>query len=116
MRLLLLLLERLARPLVLCQPPSDRTSLLCSEVEGEELLALVVLAQVLSRLVVHHGQYPGNRLADSRDLCELGRRSTSDLLHPQSEELVLQLDELLGQVILGLGLELVSLDLAGHFG
>lgn len=101
----------------LCQSPSDRAGLLRSEVKGQELFVLVVLAQVLSCLLVHHGQHPGNRLADGRaachaisdlasgvereyaHLCELRRRSTGDLLHPQGEELGLQLIKLLRQVI-----------------
>ena len=71
---------------------------------------------------------------DHAHLGELRRRATSDLLYPEVQELSLELRELLGQVILGpliraeiskqvdavgkryaLGLELVRLDLAGHF-
>ena len=66
-------------------------------------------------------------------LGELRRRATSNLLYPKTQELCLQLSKLLRQVILGpslerheysdmykrpvhlLGLELVRLDLAGHF-
>lgn len=46
------------------QTATDSTGLLGPEVEGEVLLALVVLEQVLASLLVHDGQYPGNRLAD----------------------------------------------------
>ena len=43
----------------------DRTGLLCAEVEGQVLLVLVELPQVLPLLLVHYRQDPGDRLADS---------------------------------------------------
>jgi hypothetical protein len=46
------------------QTATDSTGLLSPEVEGEVFLALVVLKEVLASLLVHDGQYPGNRLAD----------------------------------------------------
>ena len=43
---------------------TNGAGLLVSEVEGEELLVLVVFPEVLASLLVHDGQYPGDRLAD----------------------------------------------------
>ena len=49
----------------LCQPPADGTGALGAEVEGEVLLALVEVTQVLALLLVRDGQNAGNRLADT---------------------------------------------------
>lgn len=46
------------------QAATDSTGLLDSEVKGQKLLGLVVFAEVLASLLVHHGQYPCDRLAD----------------------------------------------------
>lgn len=48
----------------LSQPPPDRPRLLLAEVEGDVLLALVELAEVLARLLVHDGEYAGDGFAD----------------------------------------------------
>ena len=47
------------------QPPADGTGALGAEVEGEVLLALVELAQILACLCVRDGQDTGDRLADA---------------------------------------------------
>ena len=47
------------------QSPADGTGALGAEVEGEVLLALVEVTQVLALLLVRHGQNAGNRLADA---------------------------------------------------
>lgn len=47
------------------QTPPDSASLLRSEVKRGVLLLLVQLAQVLPGLLVHDGQNPSDRLADS---------------------------------------------------
>lgn len=47
------------------QFPSDRAGLLWAEVEGEELLVLVELAQVLTLLLVDDGQDTGDATADA---------------------------------------------------
>ena len=101
------------------QTSADRTGLLGTEVKGQVLLVLVELPEVLPLLLVHDGQHPRDRLADGvaisaiqhqflrisaamyrSHLRQLRRRTASNLLHPQGEELVLQLSELLRQVIL----------------
>lgn len=47
------------------QTSPDGAGLLGAEVEGQVLLVLVVLAEVLPLLLVHDSQDPGNGLADS---------------------------------------------------
>ena len=47
------------------QPPADGTGALGAEVEGEVLLALVEVTQVLALLLVRHSQNTGDRLADA---------------------------------------------------
>jgi hypothetical protein len=51
--------------LVLRQSSSDGAGLLHAEVEGEVLLALVELAEVLAGLLIDNGENAGDRLADS---------------------------------------------------
>ena len=48
----------------LAQTATNGTGLLGPEVQGEVLLVLVELEQVLASLLVRNGQYPGNGLAD----------------------------------------------------
>jgi len=57
--LLLVLPQGLSCAFVLGQPPSDGTSLLVTEVEGEILLALVELPEVLALLLVGDSQNAG---------------------------------------------------------
>lgn len=52
----------------------DRASLLGAEVEGEVLLLLVELAEVLPLLLVHHGQHPRNGLADGVAIGKVNER------------------------------------------
>ena len=47
------------------QTSADRTGLLGTEVKGQVLLVLVELPEVLPLLLVHDGQHPRDRLADS---------------------------------------------------
>jgi len=50
--------------LVGSQPATDGAGLLDTEIKGQELLALVVLAEVLARLLVGDGQDTGDGFAD----------------------------------------------------
>jgi len=52
------------------QPPSDSPCLLCSEVEGEVLLVLVVFTKVLAGLLVHNSKDTSNGLADGGAICK----------------------------------------------
>ena len=52
--------------LVLRQAAADGAGLLGAEVEGEVLLVLVELAEVLASLLVDDGENAGDRLADNR--------------------------------------------------
>ena len=104
------------------QTSPDSPSLLWAEVKGEVLLVLVELAEVLPLLLVRDGQHTRNGLADSvaervsgftyaqtetseidAHLGELRRGATGDLLHAERQELVLQLQQLLRQIIVGPG-------------
>ena len=101
------------------QTPADGTGLLWSEVKGGILLVLVELAEVLPLLLVHDGEDTSNGLADrvagksspslgctrSKYSCDvhpgqLCSIATSDLLYPQGQKLMLELDQLLRQVVL----------------
>lgn len=90
---------------------SKSTGLLRTEVEGLVLLALVEFPEVLALLLVNYCENSGDALADRVDAGELARRATCHLLHSELEKLLLELLELLGEVRLGLALELVCLDL-----
>ncbi len=90
---------------------SQRAGLLGAKVEGQVLLALQVLAEVGALLLVDDSKDAGDALAGGVDAGELGARAAGDLLHPQLEQLLLELLELLGEVRLGLRLKLVCLDL-----
>lgn len=57
--------------------PSDCTSLLWPEIKREVFLVLVVLAQILTRLVVHHRQDPCNRFAHGVTVSVLERESNT---------------------------------------
>lgn len=74
------------------------------------LLALVELAEVGALLLVHNGKNTGNVLAQRVDAEDLARRTTSNLLDTKVEELGLELLELLGEVSLGLRLEIECLN------
>jgi len=100
--ILLVLPRRLQLLLVSSQPLSDSPRLLWSQVEREVLLFLVVLPKVLTSFLVGHGQHPSDRLANGIDLGQFCSRSTSDFLYAQSQEIMLELAQLLGQVALGL--------------
>lgn len=52
------------------QSSADGAGLLGAEVEGEVLLALVELAEVLAGLLVDDGENAGDRLADNRAVVE----------------------------------------------
>jgi len=82
--ILLALPEGLPCALVLGQPPSNGTGLLHAEIEGEVLLALVELPEVLALLLVGDSQDAGYRLADGVDPGEFSSRTTSNLLDPES--------------------------------
>jgi hypothetical protein len=108
---------------------TDRARLLGAEVKREVLLLLVELAQVLALLLVCDRQDACDALPDGVTISlarakkkkkkssaseyvyikddlkdvhpgELSRRTASDLLHTELEELLLKLSELLGEVVL----------------
>lgn len=64
MRLPLLLLLRHPRRLILSQPPPNRTSLLWSEIEREELLLSVEETELLALVGVDDGEDAGDGFAD----------------------------------------------------
>ncbi len=100
-------------------PPPDRPSLLDPQVQRKVLFVFVVLAEILASLLVHDGHHPCYGLADGvartiistqikvidtvqyAHFCQLGRRPASNLLHPQCQELILEVEELFRQVVLG---------------
>lgn len=53
--------------LVSGQPATDSAGLLDTEIQGQELLALVELTEVLARLLVGDGQDTGDGFADGGD-------------------------------------------------
>ena len=83
---------------------------------GLTLGVLVELAEVVSLLLVDDSKNSGDRLSDRVDLGELGGGSSGNLLDSKGEELLLELNQLLGEVGLVLGDELVSSDFAGGGG
>lgn len=91
---------------------SDGSGLLASEILGHELLVLVELSDLLSLGQVEHGQNSGNVLSDIVDLGELTALGATELLHSESGELSLELDELALKLSLGESREFGSL----HFG
>jgi len=89
MDVLFVLSESFPCAFMLGQPSSDRTSLLGTKVKREVILALVELSEVLSLLLVGDSQDTGYRLADGMNSCKLSSRTTSDLLDPESQQLLL---------------------------
>lgn len=108
------------------QPPSDSPRLLWPQVKRKVLLFLVELPKVLTRLLVGHGQHPSDRLSNSiaitnakqsaflpfqaclegeggrnEHLGQFCSRSTGDFLYTQSQKIMLELGQLLGQIVLG---------------
>ena len=94
------LLGRLEAGLVSGQSLADGSGLLGAEVQGDVLLALVKLPQVLLLLLVHHNVDPGDRLSDDSDLGELGGGAAGHLGHPKGAQLGLEVLELLDQLLL----------------
>jgi len=85
--------------------------LLGSQIQRLVLLATVQLPQVLLLLLVHHNVNASNGFADHADLGELGGGTARDLGHTQVSQLLLEVIELLGKLLLLFGAELGALDL-----
>lgn len=72
---------------------------------------LVQLPQVLLLLLVHNNVNTSDGFTDNTNLGQFGSGATGDLGHPQGAQLILEVFQLLGQLILGLVAELGALDL-----
>jgi len=90
-----------------CLP--DGTSLLGPQVLGNVLLVLVELAHVGLGRLVDDDIDAGDVLADDADLGELAGGAAGDLGHAERGQLGLQLIQLLGELLLFLAAELVTL-------
>jgi len=89
------LLQSLGSRLLPRQPSSDRAGLLWPEVERLEWVALVEFTKILSSLLVHYRQDPGDGPLHDRYPTELPSRSISDLVHPKINQFPLQLIQML---------------------
>jgi len=87
----------------------DGTSLLGPQVLGNVLLVLVELAHVGLGRLVDDDVDAGDVLADDADLGELAGGAAGDLGHAERGQLGLQLIQLLGELLLFLAAELVTL-------
>jgi len=68
---------------------SDGASLFGAKVEWEIRLALVEFSEILSLFLVGDCQDTSYRFADGMNSCQLGSRSTSNLLDPECQQLLL---------------------------
>ena len=80
MPLSLLLLLRPSRGLTLCQPSSDRTSLLRSKIERKVLLLFVEETELGALVGIDHCEYSGNGFAEVVAVCIV---PISDLISQQ---------------------------------
>lgn len=78
---------------------ADGPGLLRAQVQGNVLLALIKLPQVLLLLLVHHNVDPGDGFAHNTNLGELGGSTTGNLRHTEGAELDFEVFELLGQLL-----------------
>ena len=93
---------------------ANGASLLGPQVQGNVLLALVKLSQVLLLFLVHDDVDPGDRFLNDSNLGQLGSGASSHLGNPEASQFSLEVLKLLGQLFLFLGSKLGALD-SGHF-
>ena len=105
------LLGRLEGGLVGRQALPDGAGLLGPQVQGHVLLGLVELTQVLLLLLGHDDVDPGDGLADDADLGKFGGSATGHLGNTELGQLVFEVFQLLGQLLLLLSPQLRALDL-----
>jgi hypothetical protein len=100
--------------LVRGQSLADGVGLLWAQVQGDVLVGLVKIPQVLFPFLVHHNADPGDGLADDSKLGELGGRSTGHLGNSEAPQLSLEVLKLLDQLFFLLLMQLGALDYS-HF-